>query len=41
MTKEKRATIASSARKQKWKKDNTKINIASIVTLQMTKFQKL
>ena len=40
MTKEKRAAITASARKQNWKYGNTKINIASFIPLKMTKFQK-
>ena len=38
MTKEKRAAITTSVRKQNWKYGNIKINIASFLPLQMTKF---
>ena len=40
MTKEKRAAITASARKQNWKYGDTNINIVSFIPLQMEKFQK-
>ena len=40
MTKEKCAAITASARKQNCKYGDTKINFASFIPLQMTKFQK-
>ena len=40
MSKEKRAAIIASARKQNWKYGDTKINFLSFILLQMIKFQK-
>ena len=40
MMKEKHATITASVHKQNWKLGDIKINIASLIPLQMTKFQK-
>ena len=40
MTTEKHATITASACKQNWKQGDAKINFASFIPLQMTKFQK-
>ena len=40
MMREKRATITGSGRKQNWKQGDTKINFASLIPLQMKKFQK-
>ena len=40
MTKEKHPAITARARKQNWKKGETKINFGSFIPLQMTKLQK-